>query len=410
MISSSRLCGHWILLLCWNVCVLAQEPVFTNSHLSKQNASPMFLAHYMPWYTAKPFSDQWGWHWTMNKFDPELDSSGQRQIASKYNPIIGPYDSGDPDVLEYHLLLMKLSGIDGVIVDWYGLTDYRDYAILNRNTTRMLEQCERLKMKFVICYEDQTIAVLVEGNRIAASDRVSHAVKELDWLGKYWFKSVSYVQFDNKPLLLSFGHSGLTPSEWSQCLSRLESRVAYFSQDIRRDGAVGGFGWPAPNVGMTQVDKFLAEASNWPASIPAVFPRFNDIYKEAGTGNGYPQLPDDAGLTFQTTLQKSITSKAKIIQIATWNDWGEGTQIEPSIEFGYRDLEYVQSVRFGKQGHFTTEDLRLPIKILQLRRAHTIVDVKKALDEIVQLIVQGNTETARRKLDQLPISNTTAPR
>jgi hypothetical protein len=55
--------------------------------------------------------------------------------------------------------------------------------------------------------------------------------------------------------------TGTYQFEWSQCLSRLESRVAYFSQDIRRDGAVGGFSWPAPNVGMAQVDKFLAESS-----------------------------------------------------------------------------------------------------------------------------------------------------
>jgi hypothetical protein len=410
MISLSRLYSYWILLLCCNLSSFAQEPALTGPQLSIQNSSPMLLAHYMPWYTAKPFSDHWGWHWTMNKFDPELDTGGQTQIASKYHPIIGPYDSGDPDVLEYHLLLMKISGIDGVIVDWYGLTDYRDYAILNRNTTRMLEQCERLKMKFVICYEDQIVPALVEGNRIAASDRESHVVKELNWLGEYWFKSGSYVQFDNKPLLLSFGHTGLTQIEWKQCLSRLHAPVAYFSQDIRRDGAVGGFGWPAPNVGMAQVDHFLAESTNWPASIPAVFPRFHDIYKEAGVGDGYPQLQDDAGLTFQTTLQKAIRSRAKIIQIATWNDWGEGTQIEPSMEFGYRDLEYVHSVRFGKEGRFTTADLRLPIKILQLRRTHSIVDAKKALDEIVQLIVQGDTETARRKIDQLPTSNTITPR
>ncbi|MCE2800454.1 MAG: hypothetical protein LW724_13025 [Planctomycetaceae bacterium] len=79
--------------------------------------------------------------------------------------------------------------------------------------------------------------------------------------------------------------TGTYQFEWSQCLSRLESRVAYFSQDIRREGAVGGFSWPAPNVGMAQVDKFLAESSNWPASIPAVFPRFHDIYKDAGIGD-----------------------------------------------------------------------------------------------------------------------------
>lgn len=404
MILPPRIHCAWILLWCGCLCARAQEPVETRVRSSIQNSSPMILAHYMPWYTAKPFSDHWGWHWTMNKFDPEQESDGRRQIASKYHPLIGPYDSGDSFVLEYHLLLMKLSGIEGVIVDWYGLTDYRDYAILNRNTTRMLEQCERLKMKFVICYEDQTIPALVEANRIAASDRVSHAVSEIKWLGKYWFKSGSYVQFDNRPLLLSFGHSGLSPTEWKECLSRLDSPVAYFSQDVRRDGAVGGFGWPAPNVGLDQVDQFLTDSANWPTSIPSAFPRFNDIYRDAGAGDGYPQLLDDSGRTFQTTLQKAIKSKAKIIQIATWNDWGEGTQIEPSIEFGYRDLEHLQSIKVSKEGRFTTADLRLPIRILKLRQAHARLDTQKALDEIAQLIVNGDMETARRKLDQLPLS------
>jgi len=358
----------------------------------------------MPWYTAKPFSDQWGWHWTMNHFAPEKEIEGKRPIASKYYPLIGPYDSGDPHVLEYHLLLMKLAGIDGVIVDWYGLTDYRDYAILNRNTTRMLEQCERLKMKFVICYEDQTIPALVEASRIAASERVSHAVSEIDWLGKYWFKSGSYVKLDNKPVLLSFGHSGLTPAEWTQCLSRLESPVTYFSQDIRRDGAIGAFGWPAPKVGMNQVDRFLEEAAKWPSSIPAAFPRFDDIYREAGVGDSYPQLLDDSGRTFQMTLQKAIKSQANIIQIATWNDWGEGTQIEPSIEFGYRDLEHMQRVRDNEEQRYTKADLHLPIKLLELRRAKASLDAQKSLDEISQQIVRGNLDSARQKLEELRLS------
>jgi hypothetical protein len=358
----------------------------------------------MPWYTAKPFSDQWGWHWTMNHFDPEKEIEGKRQIASKYHPLIGPYDSGDPHVLEYHLLLMKLAGIDGVIVDWYGLTDYRDYAILNRNTTRLLEQCERLNMKFVICYEDQTIPALVQANRIMASERVSHAVSEIDWLSKYWFKSGSYVKLDNKPVLLSFGHSGLTPAEWTKCLSHLESPVTYFSQDIRRDGAIGAFGWPAPKVGMGQVDRFLLEAANWPSSIPAVFPRFNDIYHEAGVGDSYPELPDDSGRTFQTTLQKAIRSQAKIIQIATWNDWGEGTQIEPSIEFGYRDLEQMQTVNVNHERRYTKADLHLPLEILKLRRAKADLDTQKLLDDVSQQIVQGNLESARQKLEKLRLS------
>ena len=34
-------------------------------------ASKPILVYYMPWYVAKPYSSNWGWHWTMNHFDPD---------------------------------------------------------------------------------------------------------------------------------------------------------------------------------------------------------------------------------------------------------------------------------------------------------------------------------------------------
>lgn len=381
----------------------AQVP---NEHASRQTKSspPVVLAHYMPWYTAKPVSDHWGWHWTMNHFDPEKQIDGKRQVASKYYPMIGPYDSGDVNVIEYHLLTMKLSGIDGVIVDWYGFTDFRDYGVLHRNTTRLLQQCERLGMKFVICYEDQTIPALVDAKRIEIRDRAKHATDEIEWLGKYWFKSGSYLKFDGKPLLLSFGHSGLTVSEWSECLSGLSFPIAYFSQNIRRDGATGGFDWPAPRVGIEQVDRFLASAKEWPAAIPAAFPRFDDIYGQAEVSEGYPVLPDNAGNTFKLTFQKAMNSNCRIIQIATWNDWGEGTQIEPSTEFGYRDLEYLRSIleaeATGSTGA-TADDLKLPLKLLQLRRTSRSAEQQQSLDAIAKALANGRIADVRQRLELL---------
>ena len=356
----------------------------------------VILAHYMPWYTAKPFDDHWGWHWTMNHFDPDQNVSGRPQIASRYTPLIGPYDSGDPAVLECQLLQMKISGIDGVIVDWYGRTNYRDYAILHRNTTRLLQQTERLKMRFVICYEDQTIPALVKANRISPNERVSHAVSEIDWLGQYWFRSASYLKLDGKPLLLSFGHAGLTDEQWKACLSRSQPSIAYFSQDYRREGAQGGFGWPVPKLGLPHLERFLTTAKSWPAAIPVAFPRFNDIYREAGVSDGYPQIADDRGRTFVKTLRKAIDAQQAVVQIATWNDWGEGTQIEPSNEFGYRDLEAVQAMRQRQDSNFqyTTEDLRLPHRLLELRR-EGIADVKE-LDQAILSASRGDLGQARR--------------
>ena len=71
----------------------------------------------------------------MDHFQPSLqDENGRPDIASYTMPLTGPYDSSDDAVLEYQILLMKLSGIDGVIVDWYGMEDFWDYAVLNEST------------------------------------------------------------------------------------------------------------------------------------------------------------------------------------------------------------------------------------------------------------------------------------
>ena len=76
--------------------------------------------HYMPWFQTKDFSGEWGMHWTMANCNPDqVDADGKRQIASHFYPLIGPYDSSDPVVLDYHALLMKYAGIEGVLVTGY---------------------------------------------------------------------------------------------------------------------------------------------------------------------------------------------------------------------------------------------------------------------------------------------------
>ena len=127
---------HFIILLLISFCcsVAAEQP-------------PV-LAHYMPWYASKEHSGEWGWHWTMNHFDPDqIKWTGDREAASHDYPLMGLYDSGDPHLLEAHVLLMKFAGIEGVIIDWYGVHDFYDYAQLHRNTQAL--KCFRYDTQFI---------------------------------------------------------------------------------------------------------------------------------------------------------------------------------------------------------------------------------------------------------------------
>lgn len=366
---------------------------------------PLVLAHYMPWFSAKPISPDWGWHWTMGAFDPDRPIAGRRPIASHYTPLIGPYDSADPDVIEYHLLLMKLAGIDGVIADWYGRSDVHDYASIHRNTTLLFAAAERLGLKYCVCYEDRAVTELASRGALCAPNRADFVRTEIDWLRRTWFTGLNHVRIDNRPLLLSFGESGLTDGEWSEVFNPGSDRPLYLSEHRVRAAADGAFDWPIPDRYPASLHEFAAFMRAGGRGIPVAFPRFHDFYEQAGVHASWGSVPDDEGRTWISTLVCALGSGAPVVQIATWNDWGEGTMIEPSIEFGYRDLETLRQRRTPAPGTRSgpgPDDLRLPHRLLSLRRAaHMLPGSRAGLDLIARDLALGNTNAARRSIERL---------
>ncbi|MFO0910791.1 MAG: glycoside hydrolase family 71/99-like protein [Isosphaeraceae bacterium] len=360
---------------------------------------PKILVHYMAWFVGKPTAPSWGWHWTMNQFDPDAADPARRRIASHYRPLIGPYDSSDPTVLEYHLLLMKLAGIDGVIVDWYGLSQHLDYPLIHRNTVALFQKAGRLGLSGAVCYEDQTIRQLVEAKRLAPDARIRHVREEITWLRTCWFTEKWYLRHDGRPVLLSFGNDGLTDAEWAEVLPSGADALLYLSEHRRRPAASGAFDWPIPAVGLGQVDRFLSQR-DVPLKMPAAYPRFHDIYAEAKVHASYGAIADDRGRTFEQTLTRALTAGSPFVQVVTWNDWGEGTNIEPSVEFGYRDLETLQSLRrkhvepgFAPKG----DALRLAHRLFVLRRRGKTSETA-ALDAIAEDLAAGRLTETRAEL------------
>ncbi|HEY9777369.1 MAG TPA: glycoside hydrolase family 71/99-like protein [Planktothrix sp.] len=364
------------------------------------------MAHYMPWYVSPPTSSEWGWHWTMKHFDPENLTDGRREAASHYYPLIGLYDSNDPNALECHVLLMKLAGIDGVIIDWYGRDDFLDYAVNHRNTLHMVDFVRKAGLRFAIMYEDQTVKKEIDGNFLSAPNAVAHGRTLMKWVDKQWFSSPTYLKLNNHPVFMVFGPQYYKDKEWSQLFNDLHSAPSFFTlQDAKVAAATGGFSWPQPKDGtdesISKLSEFYERSKHWSAFVPSAYPRFHDIYQEAGVRPSWGMIDDLSGKTFKDTLDLAIESKPALIQLVTWNDWGEGTQIEPSVEFGYRDLETTQICRrkLDRSFHYTAQDLRLPVQLCLLRKEYRDnKSVGNVLDRISRDLFRGDTHHARQLL------------
>ena len=371
----------------------------------------LLLTHWMPWFQAKPVSPQWGWHWTMNHFDPDKSVSGQPEIASHYSPLIGPYDSDDPDVLRCQVMLMKLAGIDGVIVDWYGNDEFADYGVNNRSTEALLLVIEQAGMHFAICYEDQTVPKEIAGGVFSKEDAVAHGQKLMEWMQTHFFSSAAYLKLSGRPVLLSFGDPYYADAQWDQIFSVLPKKPLYFTESSLREptAAAGGFDWPLPRGGtqdaMAQQTAFYQRFQSSPLFVAAAFPRFDDIYSQAGVGPSYGHVDDRTGQTYLDTLTRALQSQAPIVQIVTWNDWGEGTQIEPSVQAGYRDLAATQRLRrryLDPDFKPTAADLPLPVEWFRLRKKYAASPAVEAkLATVFPLVVTGHLGQARALLAQL---------
>jgi hypothetical protein len=338
------------------------------------------------------------------RLQPEQRQGGKRRIASHYYPLIGPYDCGDAAVIEYHLLLMKLAGIDGLVMDWYGLANHLDYPVVHRNAAALFRPAAQVGLRVAVCYEDQTIAHLVRAGKLPEADRVRHVRQEIAWLRQNWFEEPAYVRLGGRPLLLSFGFDGLSDREWERVLTRQGTAPLYLSEHRRRSAAAGAFDWPVPKEYPAGLDRYYEQIKDWPVAMPVAFPRFHDIYAEAKVHPSWGRIADDGGRTLVTTLRRALRSRAPFVQIATWNDWGEGTAIEPSAEFGYRDLEAVQRLRrefIDPEFRFGPDDLRLPQRLFVLRgKQAQQPHLKDALDMIARQIARGSLADARAALQR----------
>ncbi len=296
--------------------------------------------HLMPWFETKTSIKKygiadWGLHWTMLTKNPDVFVNGQREIASHYYPLTGPYHSGDSAIIEYQLLLMKYCGVDGIMVDWYGTQNNHDYPINLENSNQIINRTNEVGLDFGIVYEPNTLDGLPNKTTVAKAD--------FNYIQQHYLSRPNYVQNNGQYMLFNFDNT-LTTAEWNELMRPMKQTQLYFhhrqtASMVGLDHLPGEFYWVERGDLQSQQEWYNYYAHS---KIMAAYPGFNDFYAEGGYGFSLPFVIDVSARTLAQRLQLVKKNNPGFVQLITFNDYGEGTMLEPTVEFGFSFLHELQ--------------------------------------------------------------------
>lgn len=387
-------------------CKKSLEPNAGNSTapravVSKTTSKKIFI-HWMPWFETPASKGAWGYHWKMNTQNPDIITNGKRQIAAYYYPQTGPYASGDPDIIEYQLLLMKYSGADGVFIDWPGTRALYDYPDNLANCNALINKLNAVGLQFSIVFEDR--------NWDAGMTSGAHG--DFTYMQSNYFPQSNYLRVNNVPIVLNFGPITFhNPSDWDAILNGLNPKPKVlplygFTSQVGSNNAGGEFPWIYQDH-PTVVNNYYAQASSFATSIGVVYPGFNSFYAAGGASGPTWTIPYNGTGTFGSLVDKALQSSVPIVQFATWNDYGEGTMIEPTQEFGYGFLTTMQQklgVPYGQS------ELQLIYQLYQARKTYAgNASAQSQLNQVFTYLVNLQVSNAQTLLNTVTGGGTTPP-
>ncbi len=259
-------------------------------------AAQSVAVFYYPWFGA-PSPDGAYQHWTQNNHAPPLD------LGTAFYPMRGPYSSSSPAVLDRQMAEISATGADQVISSWWGwgsTEDQRLPAVIAAANAHGLEVAVHLEP-----YPGRTVSTLEQD------------VDHLKALGIYEF----YV----------YEPQDLQAAAWKELTSK-ESDVRFYAQTaLPGFAAAGGFAglytYDILVYGGSTFGRICAEARALHLlCAPSVGPGF-DSFRATGDTRVKPRRN---GATYDAMWRAALAARADLVTITSYNEWNEGTQIEPA--------------------------------------------------------------------------------
>jgi glycoprotein endo-alpha-1,2-mannosidase len=258
---------------------------------------------YYPWY-GTPLHDGAWLHWGQNGHRPPAD------VYSRYFPATGPYSSGDPRVVARQMSEIAAAGVNEVVISWWG----RGSA------------------------EDGLLPLVV------AAARAHHLVPAIH-VEPYAGRSPATVGQD-LPYLASLGIRDVyvyhprdfAAADWAGVTAQKPASMRIFAGTELVGFAVSGgfdgfYTYDFVDYGGGKFVRLCAQAhAHGLLCMPSVGPGYDGVRAgEVSLSRGRRD-----GATYDDLWKAAIRARPDGVTITSFNEWGEGTQIEPaSARRGY---------------------------------------------------------------------------
>lgn len=296
-------------------------------------------AHYYPWYGPDN-------HW----------SNGYTGT-----PVLGEYDSRDPQVIDRHVDWASPHGIDWFNVSWWGQDSYSGRTL----ETALAPRLEGTPVRFSVLYEPKGL-LEVENHSIDFDDRVNRRrlADHLQHLADTYAGNSNYLHVDGRPVLFLYIARTFT-GDVAGAFETAEAEAGtdfYYIGDYGRTPSIPHLNLvdavspynvyrPIEDTGDGFVDYVAHQYTGWRLLaeefdfqfVPLVLPGFDNT-EASWAPDGMPVLErtPERYRRLCDTARRFVDPDQPMALITSFNEWHEYTSVEPGTSSGTTYLELTR--------------------------------------------------------------------
>lgn len=251
------------------------------------------------------------------------------------------YNSDDPAQVQKQVTDMASRGYDGAIIDWYGPGPGGVDDRIASATLAVRDEAERHPgFEFAVMDDAGTI-------RSCSCDINVKVISDLTYAVNNLASSPAYMRRNGRPVIFFFGMEQFA-LDWQRIKASVPGNPIFIQENaggFTFTQSDGSYGWPQPLQsgydsfeGLAYLDDFYSHALQRLNSygFGSTYKGFNDIIASWAPPGGR-HIKQFCGKTWLDTWAEASKyynpgNQLQNMQVATWSDYEEGTEIETGID------------------------------------------------------------------------------